>query len=124
MAAMTEREIFIAVLHERDPNARAAFLGRACGDDRALRERVEVLLLEKDDLSSFLERPAVARDAPRAFSSTGENGLSTVRHEAAGTMIGPYKLLQQIGEGGMGVVWMAEQIHSVHRKVALKVIKS
>src|SRR5438874_2194116 len=121
---MTEREIFIAVLHEPDPNVRAAFLGRACGDDRALRERVEVLLLEKDDLNSFLEQPAAEREAKGAFSLAGENGSPTGPHEAAGTMIGPYKLLQQIGEGGMGAVFMAEQTHPVQRKVAVKVIKA
>ena len=57
---MTEREIFIAALHEKDAAARAALLNSACADDAALRERVEQLLREQEQLGSFLEHPADA----------------------------------------------------------------
>ncbi len=110
---MNEREIFIAAL--RMPNAaeRAAFLQEACGDNAELRAQVEQLLREHEQLGSFLEAPAVALVAT----------VDTPISERPGTRIGPYKLLQQIGEGGMGVVWMAEQQEPVRRRVALKVIK-
>jgi eukaryotic-like serine/threonine-protein kinase len=111
---MNEREIFVAALQKSDPTVRAAYLAEACSDDAALRERVESLLREQDQLGSFLESrdlgPGATVDRPPAT-------------ECPGTVIGPYKLLQQIGEGGMGTVFMAEQTHPVQRKVALKVIK-
>lgn len=91
---------------------RAAYLDQACGDDSVLRKRVEMLLEAHDQGSAFLE-PA---------------SHPTIDHHAAagaqGGRVGPYKLLQQIGEGGMGVVWMAEQQEPVKRTVALKLIKS
>ncbi|MFT5284116.1 MAG: serine/threonine protein kinase [Planctomycetota bacterium] len=85
---------------------RQAFLDGACGGDVNLRSRVDVLLAAHDAADGFLAVPAV-----------------TSSREAPGTAIGPYKLLQEIGEGGMGVVYMAEQEEPVRRKVALKVIK-
>ena len=86
-------------------------------------ERVEALLLEEENLSGFLEQPAAEREAKKIFSPADENELATNPHEAAGTMIGPYKLLQLLGEGGMGSVWVAEQSEPVKRRVALKLIK-
>ena len=91
---------------------RAAFLDRACGADRALRTEVEALLradARSGDLLDLPEGSAAALDQPAA--------------EQPGAVIGPYKLLQEIGEGGMGAVWMAEQTQPVRRKVALKIIK-
>ncbi len=85
---------------------RCAYLDGACGDDGDLRERVELLLEAHDGAADFLDAPAVTRTT-----------------EGPGSLIGPYKLLQEIGEGGMGVVYMAEQESPVRRKVALKVIK-
>jgi eukaryotic-like serine/threonine-protein kinase len=118
-----EREIFLGALEQRTPQERAAFLERACGGDLPLRAGVDALLRNhKDD--AFLEPPAV--EAPQV----GENGKGpggTVRISAVtehvGDRIGRYKLLQQIGEGGCGVVYMAEQEQPVRRRVALKVIK-
>jgi serine/threonine protein kinase/Tfp pilus assembly protein PilF len=111
---MTEREIFIAALHQRDPAGRAAFLGWACGEDREVRGRVEELLREREQLGSFLESPAAGL--------LGAVEGQPVR-EGPGTVIGPYRLLEQIGEGGFGVVFLAEQTQPVRRKVALKVLK-
>ncbi len=109
---MNEQAIFIAALQE-DREMRAAYLDRACGDDPSLRQRVEVLLDAHERAGSFLQQPAAGglTEAYRPLS------------EGPGTVIGPYKLLQQIGEGGFGVVYMAEQQAPVRRKVALKIIK-
>src|SRR5262245_35629516 len=112
--AMTERDIFIAALHHSDPAQRVAYLDGACGGDRALRGRVEALLQEQEQLGSFLEAPA---PAPALTAAEGP------RAEGPGTVIGPYKLLEPIGEGGFGTVFLAEQQRPVRRKVALKVLK-
>src|SRR5206468_245057 len=85
----------------------------ACDGDDALRSEVEDLLRHQERLGSFLEA------APSGPATAAE-----ATQEAPGAVIGPYKLLQQIGEGGMGTVFMAEQTHPVRRKVALKVIKA
>jgi serine/threonine protein kinase/tetratricopeptide (TPR) repeat protein len=107
---MTEREIFTAALNKPDPAERAAFLDEQCAGNAPLRQRIESLLAEHQRLGSFMDVPS-----PRATLDQPTERL--------GTLIGPYKLLQQIGEGGMGVVYMAEQTQPVQRKVALKVIK-
>jgi eukaryotic-like serine/threonine-protein kinase len=91
---------------------RAAFLDRACAGDAAMRGRVEALLCGHDAANSFLKQPLATRAA--SFALPEEN---------AGQRIGRYKLLEKIGEGGCGVVWMAEQSEPVRRRVALKVIK-
>src|SRR5262245_29722282 len=111
---MSERAIFIAALEKDDPAERAAFLDQACADNPPLRQRIERLLKAHEPADSFLEhRP------PGLGVTVDEPPIA----ERAGTVIGPYKLLQQIGEGGMGVVYMAEQEQPVRRKVALKIIK-
>jgi eukaryotic-like serine/threonine-protein kinase len=109
---MNEQEIFSAAL-EQDPQDRPAFLDSACGDDLALRQRIERLLDLNADRGSFLQKPA---------SQVLATEISEVT-ERPGDTIGPYRLLEQIGEGGFGVVFMAEQTAPVKRKVALKVIK-
>ena len=108
---MNEREIFTAAAHEQDSAQRAAVLERACGDNHELRRRVELLLAEHAAQDSFLDRPAVV------------DTLELPASERPGQQIGPYRLLQQIGEGGFGIVFMAEQTGPVRRRVALKVIK-
>jgi tetratricopeptide (TPR) repeat protein/serine/threonine protein kinase len=120
---MTEREIFIAALHQRDPAERAAVLNRACGEDRALRDRVEALLGEQERLGSFLEEPAEGAGGTAAVASPPGDATTAAAGEGPGTVIGPYKLLEQIGEGGFGIVFMAEQQQPLRRKVALKVLK-
>ena len=109
-----EREIFLAALEKTSPEERKTFLDRACGNDAALRARVESLLRHHSE-DGFLEEPAIGAEAMPPLESAVCEGV--------GTIIGRYKLLQKIGEGGMGVVYMAEQEEPVRRKVALKVIK-
>ena len=119
----TERELFLEALERPTPSERAAFLDEACAHDSSLRAAVEALLQNhKED--DFLETPAIG--VPSASAST-EAGSDTATHiivgESPGDRIGRYKLLQQIGEGGVGVVFMAEQESPVRRRVALKVLK-
>src|SRR5262245_26040329 len=113
---MTERDIFVAALKQPTPGKRAAFLDQMCGSDSNLRGEIEALLTEHEQLGSYLELPVAAGQRKTRGELPGT--------ECAGTVIGPYKLLQQIGEGGMGTVWMTEQIRPVQRKVALKLIKA
>jgi tetratricopeptide (TPR) repeat protein len=110
---MTEREAFEAAL-ELAPEARAGFLDGACGGDPAMRARLAALLGQHDQAGSFLESPAAD------FSATTDPPVA----ERPSTVIGPYKLLEQIGEGGFGTVFLAEQTEPVRRKVALKVLKA
>lgn len=110
---MNEQTIFTAAL-EKGPAERPAFLDQACGGDAKLRDRVARLVNLHDNAGSFLE---FAADEGQLFAE------AQTTFESPGNQIGPYKLLQQIGEGGMGVVFMAEQAKPIHRKVALKVIK-
>src|SRR5262244_251396 len=111
---MSERAIFIAALEKDNPAERAAFLDQACADDRPLRQRIERLLKAHEPADSFLEH------RPPGLGVTVDEPPIT---ERPGTVIGPYKLKEQIGEGGMGLVFVAEQQEPVRRKVALKIIK-
>ncbi|HUQ71007.1 MAG TPA: serine/threonine-protein kinase, partial [Planctomycetaceae bacterium] len=107
------KTIFLRAIESQSPDQWEAYLDGACGDDAPLRLRVSALLKSHQELGSFRdESPAVAQTID-----------SRSAQEAPGTQIGPYKLLQQIGEGGMGTVYMAEQTEPVRRKVAIKVIK-
>ena len=106
---------------------RGAYLDQACAGDVALRRQVEALLKVHDDAGNFFEKLASVAQ-PTAVEgampgSTGTIRLPGIATEKAGDRIGRYKLLQQIGEGGCGVVYMAEQEEPVRRRVALKVIK-
>jgi eukaryotic-like serine/threonine-protein kinase len=108
------KTIFLQAVEIASTEERLAYVARECGHDEVLRREVEDLLLHHQEMGSFLEaesRGPATLDEPAAT-------------ERPGTVIGPYKLLQQIGEGGMGTVFMAEQTHPVRRKVALKLIKS
>jgi tetratricopeptide (TPR) repeat protein/tRNA A-37 threonylcarbamoyl transferase component Bud32 len=110
---MSERSLFFAVLDIDDPSERSAYLDRACAGDPALRAQVEQLLKAHQESGLFMERPALA------IGATVDEPI----RERPGTVIGPYKLLEQIGEGGMGLVFVAEQQQPVRRRVALKIIK-
>jgi serine/threonine protein kinase/tetratricopeptide (TPR) repeat protein len=116
------KELFLAASEMPSAAERAAFLDRECGTDVELRRKLDVLLRAHDDSGGFLAQPA---DAPAvtADSSVGGSEGDSTGSEAVGTVIGPYKLLQKLGEGGMGTVWVAEQQRPVKRRVALKVIK-
>jgi tetratricopeptide (TPR) repeat protein len=112
--------VFFAALAKGDAAERAAYLNEACGADTELRRQVDRLLAAHPHVGSFLQEDAEVQPSPGA---RGSATIDVPITERPGTVIGPYKLLQQIGEGGMGVVWLAEQTQPVQRKVALKVIK-
>src|SRR4051794_9821339 len=109
---VNEQTLFAEALERTDPQSRASFLDEACRDNPDLRRRLERLLAQHQHGGAFLEVSPLVGAQPSAGP------------ERAGAVIGPYKLLQQIGEGGMGVVWMAEQSEPVRRTVALKLIKT
>jgi tetratricopeptide (TPR) repeat protein/serine/threonine protein kinase len=104
------RAIFGEALDCASPSEQAAYLDRACGDDSALRGRVEALLRAHQRAGQFLQGPTAP---PERSPAT----------EAPGTVLGHYRLLEPLGEGGFGIVYRAEQQQPVRRRVALKVLK-
>lgn len=114
-ADLPDEALFEGALNCRTPAERAAYLDRACAGQPELRRQLEALLAAHDRSGAFLETPATPIDPGLKLDLPGE--------EAPGTVIGRYKLLEKIGEGGAGVVYMAEQTEPIRRKVALKVIK-
>ncbi|MHB8955524.1 MAG: protein kinase domain-containing protein [Pirellulaceae bacterium] len=111
---MSEREIFEKALSMGHSQERSQYLDEACAHDERLRGHIEGLLSAHQDLGSFLQSPPLAGASPT---------IDQPPLERRGTRIGPYKLLEQIGEGGMGVVYMASQQEPIRRRVALKIIK-
>src|SRR5262249_368048 len=107
-----EKAVFNSARSRSSPEERLAYLHEAWGEDPAALKRILELLRVYDQEKSFLESPAVVLGA-----TVGEPVA-----EEPGTVIGSYKLLEPIGEGGFGVVFMAEQTQPVRRKVALKVL--
>lgn len=120
-----EKAVFCEAVEITDPEVRRHFLDQACGADKLLRERVEGLLKISKTSGDFFEKCAPALNAVPTDAdqnlSTGEWVFMPETSETS--RIEPYKLLQKIGEGGCGVVYMAEQDHPIRRRVALKVIK-
>src|SRR6516165_7552065 len=112
-----EEALFKAACQIGSAHGRAEFVRQACGDDSALATRVSLLLRTYENHPAFLESP------PQAVFPTIDMPADEPPTEGPGTVIGPYKLIEQIGEGGFGVVYMAEQTQPVRRKVALKILK-
>jgi serine/threonine protein kinase len=108
------RSIFLEAVEQHTPDQWGHYLDVACGQDQELRRRVEVLLRAHEQANSLLDVPG-----PALVQTIDEPTIP----EGPGTRIGPYKLVEQIGEGGFGVVFLAEQTQPVRRKVALKVLK-
>jgi serine/threonine protein kinase len=118
---MTERDVFLLALDIKNPAERAAFLDRACADHPSLRAQVDQLLQAHEQAGQFLNPPHTVASASE---HTGPYASYVAATDSAGMVVaGKYKLLEQIGEGGMGSVWAAEQIKPVRRKVAIKLIK-
>jgi serine/threonine protein kinase/tetratricopeptide (TPR) repeat protein len=139
--------------HELPPGERPAYLDQVCAGEPALREQVEALLRAYEEAGSFLQTPALAEQAtgayrparppsdeaetvpprPRGHEPFGAEEASTLPprppgddaplREGPGTRIGPYRLIEEIGHGGMGAVYLAGQEQPVRRQVALKIIK-
>jgi serine/threonine protein kinase len=107
------KAIFLAAIEQHAPDQWPAFLDQACAGNAPLRAEIERLLRAESEMGSFHEAPQAALLATIDYPIT----------EGPGTLIGPYKLLEQIGEGGFGVVFMAEQQQPIRRKAALKVLK-
>ena len=136
--------IFLEAVACTDAADRKAILDRECMGDPDFRRRVEALLLANDRPDSYLDQPiasAIMKGVEAASEGSGDPLLTVDTNpvsagamtapppvlpplgEGPGSRIGPYKLLQEIGEGGMGKVYMAEQVEPVRRRVALKIIK-
>ncbi len=114
-APQNEESIFEAARQLPMPEQRAAYLDQTCAGQPELRRRVEQLLIAHEQAGTFLSEPPTSPQPTIKLTLPAE--------EKPGEKIGHYKLLQEIGEGGCGVVWMAEQEAPVRRRVALKVIK-
>ncbi len=129
LRGMSEREIFIEAIQRTDRSALNAFLDETCGIDSPLRARVEVLMAAHQGQDPLLNRRASAL-LQASLPGSDSSGDSTAEHQSApdpefrsGDWAGNYQLLEKIGEGGMGEVWVAQQSQPIKRKVALKVLK-
>ncbi|SMP71796.1 hypothetical protein SAMN06265222_114115 [Neorhodopirellula lusitana] len=110
MTTASEKTIFLNAIEQEEPAARQAYLDEACGADHELRSRVDALLGAHAEPDHALDRPPVNLPASQSSQHIGE-------------MVGDYRLMEQIGEGGFGLVFVAQQERPVRRSVALKIIK-
>jgi serine/threonine protein kinase len=109
------KAVFLQAVEMHDPTRWPAFLDQACPGQPELRRRVEVLLQAHREASTSAHQAGVESPPPPTIGDAAER---------PGTVIGPYKLIEPIGEGGMGAVWMAQQTEPVRRLVAVKLIKA
>ncbi len=127
MASSQDREAaLVALILEKPTAARAAFLDVICDGDAGLRQRLEQRLVTQDSAKTLPSAEGTTRRSgtiPQAGGPTLKIEMATAPDEAIGQAIGRYKLLEKVGEGGCGVVYVAEQTEPVRRRVALKVIK-
>ena len=120
---MNELDLFAAVIAIADPGERAALLERECAGRPDLRNRIDQLVGAHFKSNALLDMPETDQTTPYASAGSKTASLPNAA-EVAGTVIaGRFKLLQQIGEGGMGSVWMADQTEPVKRRVAVKLIR-
>ena len=120
---MNEQSLFDAALERGTVAERMAFLDEACAGDLALRRRLENLLAAHDKTVGILDEPAIPPGATPTTPKIGRGDVAGGEPLGSG-LAGRYVLLEEIGEGGMGTVWVAEQTQPVRRKVALKLIKA
>src|SRR5215210_310966 len=113
-AAADAKSIFGRAAEIDSPSERAVYLDAACRGDALLRAEVDGLLSAAENAGSFMQAPAATLSSTLLYRPVSER---------PGATIGPYKLMEQIGEGGFGLVFVAEQQRPVRRKVALKIIK-
>ena len=129
---MTDLEIFHNAPESASPEELAAYLDQACGDDSDLREKVEALLAARTRTDDFLEDGALQENMPTIGLDGGSSGKGftpsglaplLARNEKQCDVIGPFTLVEILGEGGFGTVWKAEQSEPISRTVALKILK-
>lgn len=119
------KAVFEMAIEVENPAERDALLDQACKGDSMLRERVEVLLRAHHAAGSFLDRPVLdANDTLTVDSGQASTADWPTTNDCQSTAIGPYQLIECIGEGGMGEVWLAGQTRPVRRQVAVKLIKA
>jgi eukaryotic-like serine/threonine-protein kinase len=124
MPKLNERSIFQEAIEFDDASRRSEFVKKACGEDLDLRASVEELLAAHESTDDVLDRQFVTGhpiDFSPALSSSETHSDAMTEH--IGTLVGSFRLMEQIGEGGFGLVFVAQQEHPVKRKVALKLIK-
>ena len=123
----SEKSIFLEALDIESTEERIAFVEAACRGDRVLLTSVSALLREHEREDNPVDTPIVAKGERHPFADADAESVFDANNSfsghALGTMIGPYKLLEQIGEGGFGLVFVADQQLPIRRRVALKIIK-
>ena len=118
-----EEALFEAARQLKAAEVRGAFLAQACAGDAALRARLEALLAAEAGADHFLQSAARSAASLVVEAEPGSLSAAVAVDDQVGKAIGPYKILQRIGEGGCGVVYRAEQLEPVRREVARKVIR-
>src|SRR3954462_2601335 len=113
--------IFCAAVEFASPGDRAAYLAAACGDDGDLRRQAERLVDAHFRAGSFLEDPAQGAGDTAALAPPTPTPTPA---DLSGATLGPYHLLEPLGEGGMGTVWLARQTEPIQRTVAVKLVKA